>query len=418
MQFERSADGALTTLPKPSVDTGMGLERLAAVMQGVHSNYEIDLFVHLIEAAAALTRTSDLGDKSLRVIADHIRACSFLIADGVVPGNEGRGYVLRRIIRRAIRHGYKLGVEEPFFYKLVKDVEKEMGGAYPDPRQAAQRMSRRCCAKRSSASRRRCRKACGCSTTRSASSRSGGTLPGETVFKLYDTYGFPEDLTADIGRERGLPSRPRGLRARDGRATRARSQGEPIHDGRGRQAVVRPRDGVPRLRDARGRGAGRRAARRGRQGGGCAEARPGRHRRARAHTVLRRERRPDRRHAARSKAAARASRSRTRRSSGSRSATSARSSRARSRSATQLEAHVDAQRRAAIVREPLGDAPVACRAAQSARRARAAEGLARRSRPPTLRLLALRARDARSSCARSSRSSTSRSAGTPTQMSA
>ena len=202
MQFERSADGAMTKLPKPSVDTGMGLERLAAVMQGVHSNYEIDLFVHLIEAAAALTHTSDLGDKSLRVIADHIRACTFLIADGVVPGNEGRGYVLRRIIRRAIRHGYKLGVEEPFFYKLVKDVEKEMGGAYPILgkqrshvekvlRQEEQRF-----AETLSQGMRLLDDAIG-------KLGQGGTLPGETVFKLYDTYGFPEDLTADIGRERG-----------------------------------------------------------------------------------------------------------------------------------------------------------------------------------------------------------------------
>src|SRR4029453_7522463 len=132
MQFDRSAEGVLTPLPKPSVDTGMGLERTAAVMQGAPSNYEIDLFVNLIRAAAAATRTSDLESKSLRVIADHIRACSFLIADGVVPGNEGRGYVLRRIIRRAIRHGYKLGVEEPFFYKLVKDLEAQMGAAYPE----------------------------------------------------------------------------------------------------------------------------------------------------------------------------------------------------------------------------------------------------------------------------------------------
>jgi alanyl-tRNA synthetase len=202
MQFERAADGTMTKLPKPSVDTGMGLERLAAVMQGVHSNYEIDLFVHLIEAAAALTRTSNSSDKSLRVIADHIRACSFLIADGVVPGNEGRGYVLRRIIRRAIRHGYKLGVEEPFFYKLVKDVEKEMGGAYPVLgkqrshvekvlRQEEQRF-----AETLSQGMRLLDDAIG-------KLGKGGTLPGETVFKLYDTYGFPEDLTADIARERG-----------------------------------------------------------------------------------------------------------------------------------------------------------------------------------------------------------------------
>ena len=161
--------GELTPLPKPSVDTGMGLERLAAVMQGVHSNYEIDLFVHLIEAAAAVTRAADLADKSLRVIADHIRACSFLIADGVVPGNEGRGYVLRRIIRRAIRHGYKLGVEEPFFYKLVKPLETRDGRGVSGARSASAATSSACCARKSSASPRRWRKACACWTRRSAS---------------------------------------------------------------------------------------------------------------------------------------------------------------------------------------------------------------------------------------------------------
>src|SRR5687768_2931232 len=132
MQFDRSADGVLEPLPKPSVDTGMGLERTAAVMQGVHSNYEIDLFVNLIKAAAAATRTTDVSSSSLRVIADHIRACSFLIADGVLPSNEGRGYVLRRIIRRAIRHGYKLGQTQPFFHTLVAALEAEMGEAYPE----------------------------------------------------------------------------------------------------------------------------------------------------------------------------------------------------------------------------------------------------------------------------------------------
>jgi alanyl-tRNA synthetase len=132
MQFERSADGKLAPLPKPSVDTGMGLERTAAVMQGVHSNYEIDLFQGLIRAAAELAHATDLTSSSLRVIADHIRACTFLVLDGVVPSNEGRGYVLRRIIRRAIRHGYKLGIQEPFFYKLVASLEKEMGSAYPE----------------------------------------------------------------------------------------------------------------------------------------------------------------------------------------------------------------------------------------------------------------------------------------------
>ncbi|MGH8324529.1 MAG: alanine--tRNA ligase, partial [Steroidobacteraceae bacterium] len=132
MQYDRSAAGQLTPLPQPSVDTGMGLERIAAVMQGVHSNYDIDLFKNLIRAAADLAGTSDLASSSLRVIADHIRACSFLIVDGVLPSNEGRGYVLRRIIRRAIRHGYKLGIQEAFFYKLVPVLEREMGAAYPE----------------------------------------------------------------------------------------------------------------------------------------------------------------------------------------------------------------------------------------------------------------------------------------------
>src|SRR3977135_2753544 len=132
MQYDRSADGMLVPLPKPSVDTGMGLERVAAVMQGVQSNYDIDLFKSLIRSAAEITGTSDLESSSLRVIADHIRACTFLVVDGVVPSNEGRGYVLRRIIRRALRHGYKLGVTGPFFYKLCAALEKEMGAAYPE----------------------------------------------------------------------------------------------------------------------------------------------------------------------------------------------------------------------------------------------------------------------------------------------
>jgi alanyl-tRNA synthetase len=203
MQFDRDASGTMTPLPKPSVDTGMGLERLAAVMQGVHSNYEIDLFRNLIEAAATATRTRDLASSSLRVIADHIRACSFLIADGVLPGNEGRGYVLRRIIRRAIRHGYKLGQEEPFFYTLVRALEAEMGAAYPELvkrrahvervlRQEEQRF-----AETLAQGMRLLEDAIG-------GLAAGGVIPGDTVFKLYDTYGFPEDLTADIARERGL----------------------------------------------------------------------------------------------------------------------------------------------------------------------------------------------------------------------
>jgi len=202
MQYERGSDGVLVPLPKPSVDTGLGLERVAAVMQGVHSNYDIDLFKSLIRAAADVTGTQDLQSPSLRVIADHIRACTFLIIDGVVPSNEGRGYVLRRIIRRAIRHGYKLGQTQPFFHKLVAPLVREMGSYYAElgsgEARAAQVLAQE--------------------ETRFAETLATGmvlldaetaklkssVIPGETVFKLYDTYGFPADLTADIARERGL----------------------------------------------------------------------------------------------------------------------------------------------------------------------------------------------------------------------
>jgi alanyl-tRNA synthetase len=202
MQFERAGDGKLTPLPKPSVDTGMGLERCAAVMQGVHSNYDIDLFRNLIRAAAELAGTKDLTSSSLRVIADHIRACAFLIVDGVLPSNEGRGYVLRRIIRRAVRHGYKLGIQEPFFYKLVPVLEKEMGPAYPElarGRSQAQRVLKQ-------EEERFAETLANGMTLLESAIRNLRTnvLDGETVFKLYDTYGFPADLTADIARERGL----------------------------------------------------------------------------------------------------------------------------------------------------------------------------------------------------------------------
>jgi alanyl-tRNA synthetase len=203
MQFERAADGTMTPLPKPSVDTGMGLERLAAVMQGVHSNYEIDLFVSLIRDAAAIAGTDDLGNKSLCVIADHIRACSFLVADGVLPGNEGRGYVLRRIIRRAIRHGYRLGIEEPFFYRLVESVEREMGAAHPALSERRAQVERvllqeeQRFAETLSQGMKLLEDAV-------ADLSQGDEIPGETVFRLYDTYGFPEDLTADYAREHGL----------------------------------------------------------------------------------------------------------------------------------------------------------------------------------------------------------------------
>ncbi len=202
MQYERSADGKLTPLPRPSVDTGMGLERIAAVMQDVHSNYDIDLFRNLIKAAADLANTRDLTSSSLRVIADHIRACTFLIVDGVVPSNEGRGYVLRRIIRRAIRHGYKLGIEETFFYKLVPVLEKEMGAAYPELVRGSAQAAR---VLKLEEERFAETLANGMALLENAIAElRGRMIDGETVFKLYDTYGFPADLTADIARERGL----------------------------------------------------------------------------------------------------------------------------------------------------------------------------------------------------------------------
>ena len=202
MQFNRDAEGNMTPLPKPSVDTGMGFERLAAVLQGVHSNYEIDLFQALIKAAAQATNTVDEQNKSLRVIADHIRSCAFLIVDGVTPGNEGRGYVLRRIIRRAIRHGYQLGQGEPFFYTLVDELVNQMGAAYPELADA-KAMVKRVLKVEEERFAETIEQGMGI-LEQAISGLSGKTIPGEVVFKLYDTYGFPVDLTADIARERTL----------------------------------------------------------------------------------------------------------------------------------------------------------------------------------------------------------------------
>ncbi len=202
MQYERSADGKMTPLPKPSVDTGMGLERTAAVMQGVHSNYDIDLFKSLIAAAAEATHQKKTTGPSLRVIADHIRACSFLIVDGVIPGNDGRGYVLRRIIRRAIRHGYQLGQEKPFFHLLVPALAHEMGPAYPELTKGVDHVVR---VLRQEEERFAETLENGMALLETAIKKmKGKTIAGETVFKLYDTFGFPVDLTADIARERGL----------------------------------------------------------------------------------------------------------------------------------------------------------------------------------------------------------------------
>jgi len=202
MQYDRDKAGTMNPLPKPSVDTGMGLERLAAVLQGVHSNYEIDLFQALIKATAKLAGSDDLENNSLKVIADHIRSCAFLVTDGVIPSNEGRGYVLRRIIRRAIRHGHKLGIDGSFFYKLVGPLADEMGEAYPElPRTQAQVEK----VLRQEEERFAETLDQGMSLLEEAiAGLSGKEIPGETVFKLYDTYGFPVDLTADVARERGL----------------------------------------------------------------------------------------------------------------------------------------------------------------------------------------------------------------------
>ena len=202
MQYNRDGEGKMTALPKPSVDTGMGLERLAAVLQNVHSNYEIDLFQALIKAAAAATNTTDLESKSLRVIADHIRSCAFLVVDGVLPGNEGRGYVLRRIIRRAIRHGYQLGQQEVFFHALVDALDEQMGDAYPELRNAKEHVKRvlRIEEERFAETIEQGMRI----LEESIDNLPGKIIPGEVVFKLYDTYGFPLDLTADIAREHEL----------------------------------------------------------------------------------------------------------------------------------------------------------------------------------------------------------------------
>ncbi|MGD8920473.1 MAG: alanine--tRNA ligase, partial [Gammaproteobacteria bacterium] len=202
MQYERAADGSMKPLPKPSVDTGMGLERIAAVMQGTYNNYQIDLFQSLMKAAAEATGVKVQESPSLRVIADHIRACAFLIVDGVLPSNEGRGYVLRRIIRRAIRHGYKLGQQEPFFHRLVGTLDEEMGEAYPELSKARERVEQVLLKEE-----RRFAETLdqGMGMLEDAiDGLKGKVIPGETAFKLYDTYGFPLDLTADIARERGL----------------------------------------------------------------------------------------------------------------------------------------------------------------------------------------------------------------------
>ena len=210
MQFNRDESGVLTPLPKPSIDTGMGMERLAAVLQHVHSNYEIDLFQNLIKAAARETGASDLNNNSLKVIADHIRAASFLIVDGIIPSSEGHGYVLRRIIRRALRHGHKLGQTRPFFYKLVQDLDIEMGSAYPELTDAKERV-----AQVLKAEEERFGETLenGMKILEAQLAKDPQKLDGGTAFTLYDTYGFPLDLTADICRERNVTLDEEGFNA-------------------------------------------------------------------------------------------------------------------------------------------------------------------------------------------------------------
>ncbi len=224
MQYNRSADGEMTPLPKPSVDTGMGLERIAAVMQNVHSNYEIDLFQNLLKATAAAVGSSDMDNKSLRVIADHIRSCSFLITDGVLPSNEGRGYVLRRIIRRAIRHGNKLGAKGPFFNQLVAALVNEMGEAYPELTKAQDQIERVLLKEEQQFAKTLDN---GMSLLQDAMDElDGKVISGETVFKLYDTYGFPVDLTADVARENELTIDMKGFEtAMEAQRERARASG-------------------------------------------------------------------------------------------------------------------------------------------------------------------------------------------------
>ncbi|MDP9082625.1 MAG: alanine--tRNA ligase [Pseudomonadota bacterium] len=232
MQYDRSSDGVLVPLPKPSVDTGMGLERVAAAMQGVHSNYDIDLFRALILAAEEVTASSDLESSSLKVIADHIRACTFLIVDGVVPSNEGRGYVLRRIIRRAIRHGHRLGQTRAFFHKLVPALVREMGSYYPELVSGETRATQVLAQEESRFAETL---TTGMALLDAETAKLTSTvIPGEVAFRLYDTYGFPLDLTADVARERGLTIDQAGFDAamnvQRGRAKAASKFGADLRD--------------------------------------------------------------------------------------------------------------------------------------------------------------------------------------------
>tara|TARA_B110000114_G_scaffold135630_1_gene142400 strand:- start:2903 stop:5503 length:2601 start_codon:yes stop_codon:yes gene_type:complete len=225
MQYNRDEQGNLNPLPKPSVDTGMGLERLAAILQDVHNNYDIDLFQTLIKSAGQLTGMNDLENKSLRVIADHIRSCAFLVVDGVLPSNEGKGYVLRRIIRRAARHGHQLGCKTPFFHKLVATLDQLMGEAYPELTQCRDRVVK-VLQKEEERFAETLELGMGI-LEQSISELSSNTISGPVIFKLYDTFGFPVDLTADVARERGLEIDLAGFEAEmEAQKTRARASSQ------------------------------------------------------------------------------------------------------------------------------------------------------------------------------------------------
>jgi alanyl-tRNA synthetase len=225
MQYNRDEQGTLNPLPKPSVDTGMGLERLAAILQDVHNNYDIDLFQTLIKSAGQLTGMNDLENKSLRVIADHIRSCAFLVVDGVLPSNEGKGYVLRRIIRRAARHGHQLGCKTPFFHKLVATLDQLMGEAYPELTQCRDRVVK-VLQKEEERFAETLELGMGI-LEQSISELSSNTISGPVIFKLYDTFGFPVDLTADVARERGLEIDLAGFEAEmEAQKTRARASSQ------------------------------------------------------------------------------------------------------------------------------------------------------------------------------------------------
>ena len=294
MQFNRDGQGTMTPLPKPCVDTGMGLERLAAVLQHVHSNYEIDLFQDLIRAAVRETGAKDLLAPSLRVIADHIRACAFLIVDGVIPGNEGRGYVLRRIIRRAIRHGYQLGQKQPFFHKLVDDLDRAMGEAYPELRREKARVAQVLAAEEERFGETIDNGMTILDDAIAGLRKSGGkVLDGTTAFTLYDTFGFPFDLTADVLRGHGYSVDEAAFdRAMDAQRERARAASNfKVGEGLAYDGPKTRFDGYETPSDGRG---GRRALPRRREGR-LARVRRARRRRAVAHAFLRGVRRTGRR---------------------------------------------------------------------------------------------------------------------------